>query len=80
MVWPGNAYHFGFSARQLPHIGFLHEDNPDTFSFLDPDVMIRGVHLVPVFSLGCTPDWLGPSFVQSKEDGNEDWRKFYVNM
>ncbi|KAF9237876.1 hypothetical protein BU15DRAFT_48194 [Melanogaster broomeanus] len=55
----------GFSARRLYRVGFLTED---------PELVIRGVHLIPAFSEGRTPDYLGPSFVRPEEDQDEDWR------
>jgi hypothetical protein len=58
----------------------LNEDDPDAFGFLEPDVVIRGAHLVPKFSLGETAEFLGPSFVRQEEDSDEDWQGFYVNM
>ncbi|KAF8121257.1 hypothetical protein EV363DRAFT_1568842 [Boletus edulis] len=70
----------GFGARHLPRIEFLHEDDPDAFSFLDPDVVIHGVHLIPTFSLGHTSELLGPSIARQKEDGDEDWQSFDVNI
>ena len=70
----------GFSARRLPRIEFLPEDDPDAFSFLDPDVVIRGIHLIPMFSLGRTSELLGPSIARQEKDGDEDWQAFDVNM
>ncbi|KAF8554688.1 hypothetical protein OG21DRAFT_1508697 [Imleria badia] len=75
-----SSYPSGFSGRRLHHIGFLDEDDPDVFGFLNPDVVIRGAHLVPTFSLGEMDELLGPSFVQREEDSDEDWRAFYVNI
>ncbi|KAF9232300.1 hypothetical protein BU15DRAFT_21088, partial [Melanogaster broomeanus] len=74
------AHSAGFSARRLYRVGFLTEDDPDAFGFLDPDLVIRGVHLIPAFSEGRTPEYLGPSFVRPEEDQDEDWRTFDVNM
>jgi hypothetical protein len=70
----------GFAARQLHRIGFLDESDPDAFSFIDLSVVVRGVHLIPTFSLGRTGNWLGPSFVRHEEDQDEDWVGFYVNL
>ncbi|KIO03576.1 hypothetical protein M404DRAFT_26885 [Pisolithus tinctorius Marx 270] len=74
---PGGS---GFAARRLYRVGFISDDDPDAFGFLDPDVVIRGVHLIPAFSLGRTSEYLGPSFVRPDEDLHEDWRYFDVNM
>jgi hypothetical protein len=72
----------GFAARRLPRIGFIHEDDEDAFGFLDPDLVIRGIHLIPTFRLGRTSDLLqGPSLARGKEDhDDEDWRSFDINM
>lgn len=56
----------GFGARRLPRLEFLSEDDPDAFIFLDPDVVICGVHLIPI--------------ARQEEDGDEDWQSFDVNM
>ncbi|KAF9230710.1 hypothetical protein BU15DRAFT_83296 [Melanogaster broomeanus] len=67
------AHSAGFSARRLYRVGFLTEDDPDAFGFLDPDLVIRGVHLIPAFSGGRTPTTWVPSFVRPEEDQDEDW-------
>ncbi|KAI6118067.1 hypothetical protein F5141DRAFT_1000156 [Pisolithus sp. B1] len=53
----------GFAARWPYWVGFIPEDDPDTFGFLDPDLIIHGVHLIPAFSLRQTAEYLGPSFI-----------------
>jgi len=55
-------------------------DDPGCFGFLDPDQVIRGVHLIPAFAHGRTDHYMGPSFIHREEDGDTDWRYFYVNM
>ena len=70
----------GFSARHLPRIEFLPEDDSDAFSFLDPDVVIHGIHLIPTFSLGRTSELLGPLIARKEKDSDEDWQAFDVNM
>ena len=73
-------YHSGFGVHHLPRIEFLHENNPDVFSFLNPEVIICGVHLIPTFSLGWTSELLGPSIAWEKQDRDEDWQSYDVNM
>jgi hypothetical protein len=70
----------GFSKKRLHRIGFLTEDDPGCFGFVDPDQVIRGVHLIPGYAHGRTTKYLGPTFARREEDGDEDWRYFYVNM
>ena len=56
-------YTSGFSAKQLPCIGFLRGDDPCAFGFIDPDVVIWGTHLIPAFEKGQTDKLLSESFV-----------------
>lgn len=63
----------GFSAHCLPRIGFLPEDDPDAFGFLDPNIVVYGVHLIPAFSLGKTEELLGRSFARHANDDDKDW-------
>ena len=79
--WFGRDTSFcsGFGHRRYPRIGF---DDPEyAFTFLDPDQIIRGVHLIPGFAHGKSSDTLpGPSLARLPSDKNEDWLYFYVNM
>jgi hypothetical protein len=81
--WFGRNLRFksGWAAKRLHQIGFLKHDNPDgAFGFLDPENVIRGVHLIPGFHYGQTTDLLGPSDIRRPDDNNQDWVYFYVNM
>ncbi|TFY82301.1 hypothetical protein EWM64_g1718 [Hericium alpestre] len=69
----------GFAARRLPHIGFINQ-GPEAFGFLDPQVVIRGVHLIPHFSDGCTSDLLDASIARQPQEQDEDWAFHYVNI
>lgn len=79
----------GFTARRLPRVGFLDTDNPGAFGFLNPEVVIRGVHLIPAFHYGRTGELLkGPSVARQHyvddddptAQAETDWQYFYVNM
>ena len=74
----------GWDAKQLPRLQFFDEENlANAFSFVDPDSVIRRVHLIPAFGLGLTDELLGPSFVRQESETNEsnkDWCYYYVNM
>lgn len=73
----------GFQARRLPRVGFVDAGNNDggpAFGFLDPQHIIRGVHLGPAFAHGRTAELLGPSIARRPEDQDEDWQYFYVMM
>lgn len=73
-----NVRHFGadstsgFTARRLHRIGFVEAGDPDAFGFVDPDVVLRGVHLIPSFAHGHTSEYLGPSFVRPATDDDKD--------
>jgi hypothetical protein len=74
---------FGWKTRRLPKVGFV-PNSPDAgspaFGFLDPAQVIRGVHLIPCFSEGLTGDLLEPSLARLPDEGDLDWRCYYVNM
>ena len=56
----------GWKNRCLHAIGFiLSGDNYSSqFGFLDPQIIIRGVHLIPSFNTGKTETLLGKSFIR----------------
>jgi hypothetical protein len=70
----------GWQARRLHRLGFIHGEESDAFSFLDPDEIIRGAHLIPAFAHGVTDELLGPSIARQDDEGDKDWRYFYVGM
>ncbi|KAJ3531672.1 hypothetical protein NM688_g7542 [Phlebia brevispora] len=81
--WLGHdsTWHSGWHTRCLPRIGFVPEDDVDAFGFLDPQEVVRGVHLILAFAHGKTDELLsGPSIAQAHSDGDEDWQYFYVNI
>ena len=75
------SYRGGWKSRRLHRIGFVGADDDMAFGFLDPQEVIRGVHLIPTFHHGRTTTLLPPSItarVPSEKD--EDWYYYYVNM
>ena len=70
----------GWKAKRLHQVGFLPVSDPGAFDFLDPDLVVRAIQLVPRFAAGRTPKLLGPSIVRPASDNDEDWQYFYVNM
>ena len=71
----------GWKAKRLFQVGFLLADDPgSSFNFLDPDLVIRAVHLIPRFAAGRTAMFLGPSIGRPESDNDEDWLHFYVSM
>ena len=79
-IEPG--YLSGSKAARLPKVGFVEDTDEDAFGFLDPDLIIRGSHLIPAFNSGRTSilmPYNGPTVARSPGE-NDDWTNFYVNM
>jgi len=76
--WLGRNPHYdaGWEKRRLYLAGYV----PGGFGFLDPALIIRGAHLIPAFAFGRTSEILGPSIARLNNEGNEDWKYYYVNM
>ena len=76
------GYRSGSRVARLPKVGFVEATDEDAFGFLDPDLIIRGSHLVPDFNSGRTRDLLaynGPTVARSPDE-EDDWMNYYVNM
>ena len=76
------GYCSGSKAARLPKVGFVEDADEGTFGFLDPDLIIRGSHLIPDFNSGRTCDLMpydGPTIARSPGE-KDDWMNFYVNM
>jgi hypothetical protein len=74
-------YRGGWKSRRLHRITFVDGDDDAAFGFLDPQDIIRGVHLIPAFNDGRTVDLLPPSAIaRPRSSDHEDWKYFYVNM
>lgn len=74
-------YKAGWKAKRLHRLGFLLSEDRGAFGFLDPNEVIRGVHLIPAFAYGRTSDILGPnpSIARQPHENDEDWTFYYVN-
>ncbi|OJA15138.1 hypothetical protein AZE42_07562 [Rhizopogon vesiculosus] len=62
----------GWAAKRLQRLELFDVDTPaDAFGFLDPDSVVRGVHLIPAFAFDVSgePDEVDP-----------DWHFYYINM
>ncbi|KAI0710356.1 hypothetical protein C8T65DRAFT_807981 [Cerioporus squamosus] len=77
----------GFKAKRHPRIGFVPHDDGIPFGFLDPTVVIRGSHIMPVPSYDHTPDLLPPSIArhgqnvyEKPEYHDQDYQYYVVNM
>jgi hypothetical protein len=55
----------GWESKRLRQVGFV--DGEGGFGFIDPQQIIRAVHLIPAFHYGKTTSLLGPSAVRQKE-------------
>lgn len=68
----------GWKSQRLHRVGFVDSDNPEAFGFLDPNEVIRGVHMIPAFAHGHTSDLLAPSIARQAVENDEDWRFYYI--
>ena len=69
-------------VARLPKVGFIENADEDAFGFLDPDLVIRGSHLIPDFNSGQTQDLMpynGPTVAQPL-NLKDDCINFYVNI
>ncbi|KAG2029599.1 hypothetical protein BDR03DRAFT_808121, partial [Suillus americanus] len=70
----------GWAAKRLPRVGFYDGNDESAFGFLDPDLVVRGVQLIPAFRHLCTTALLGPSIARQAADNDKDWDWYCVNM
>ena len=77
-------YSFGRQQARLPKVGFIPDSDDFAFGFLDPSLVLRGCHLLPVFGDGRTTELLNTtpgSITQARPSGEQDdWMNFYVGM
>jgi hypothetical protein len=75
------GYTAGFQQGRLPMIGFVPDSDPEAFGFLDPSLVIRGCHLLPVFVNGRTTHLLNTKHTVGRPLNEvDDWANFYVNV
>jgi hypothetical protein len=70
----------GWSKKHLNGVSFIPSDEVGAFGFLNPALVIRGVHLIPNFPWGFTNLRLPPSIACPIADGDQDWDSYYVNL
>ena len=71
----------GWKARRLHRIGFFDSEDERAFGFLDPNEIIRAVHLIPAFAHGLIDNLPSDSLARHPEDEyHEEWKYYYVNM
>ncbi|KAG1842750.1 hypothetical protein DFJ58DRAFT_731909 [Suillus subalutaceus] len=61
-------------------VGFYDGDDESAFGFLDPDLVVRGVQLIPAFRYQRTTALLGLSIACQAADKDEDWDWYCINM
>jgi hypothetical protein len=65
------------SANSLDCLSFPPMSDEGSFGFIDPELVLRGCHLIPAFSQGKRySDTIGLSKLARD---SEDWQKYYVN-
>jgi len=62
----------GFETRRLHRIGLMEPQLPESYGFIDPSDVLRGVHLIPGFEIGRIPSNL--------TEDKEEWEYFYISM
>ncbi|PPR05279.1 hypothetical protein CVT24_007887, partial [Panaeolus cyanescens] len=76
----------GWDTQRLHRLRFVpHNTSSAAFGFLDPDCVIRGIHLLPAFAHGTTSEYLPCESVARNEEtklaiGNKDYCYYYINM
>lgn len=67
----------GFLPQRLHRVGFT--DGPRAITFLNPDLVLRSVHLIPAFAHGKT-EYLGSSVIRRELPQRDiaDWTYYYV--
>ncbi|KAH9953546.1 hypothetical protein BC827DRAFT_1145930 [Russula dissimulans] len=61
----------GFETRRLHRIGLMEPESPESYRFMDPGDVLRGIHLIPAFEIG-------KHATELMDDS--DWEYFYISM
>ncbi|KAG6827318.1 hypothetical protein H0H92_012339 [Tricholoma furcatifolium] len=70
-----------WKSRRLHKVGFVDSEDDTAFGFLDPERIIRGVHLIPSFCHGRTRELLPPSqSARAPSENDEDYRLYNIGM
>ena len=72
----GPTWKSGWEARRLDHIGFVPQEDFNTFGFLNPSTVVHAAHLIPAFVYGRTIEPCSPSVAREDEG---DWEYYYVD-
>ena len=77
-----DSFKRGWQTWRLHHLEFMDARRPGAFGFLDPSVVIRGVHLIPVFAHDRTFEFLPlqNSVARMPLNEDKDWHFYYIGM
>ena len=80
--WYGLDVHAqsGFKAHQLHQVGFLDSNDLGAFGFINPQDLIRAVHLISAFEFRKTSSLLSQSIGHREDEGHNDYEQYYFNM
>ncbi|PBL04026.1 hypothetical protein ARMGADRAFT_874976, partial [Armillaria gallica] len=70
----------GFKAKRPHWVGFVDGSDQEAFGFISPTDVIQAVHLLPVYQLGTTSDFLAPSIAQRPNENDKDYERYSVAM
>ncbi|KAI3616934.1 hypothetical protein WG66_004167 [Moniliophthora roreri] len=82
-------YEWGWKKKRLPQLCFVPSSDPNTFGFVDLELVIWGAHLIPAFSVGVTDELLPEDSIahiyESFQDTDyvikeRDWNYYNVNI
>jgi hypothetical protein len=75
--WYESVQSHAWETCTLGRVRFMPIADPNAFGFVDPGVVLRACHMIPVFSLGQR----NPSEyrISALAGDKHDWRKYYVN-
>jgi hypothetical protein len=77
----GGQSEWGLHCSRMPRVGFLPAEEPSAFGFVNPEDVLRRVHIIPAFNYGRTGEYMGPSaFGRCASENDSDWVYYYVNM
>ncbi|KAF7793821.1 hypothetical protein EIP86_004942 [Pleurotus ostreatoroseus] len=69
-----------FKSLRLPLVGFVSEDVPGAFGFLDPAQVIRAAHIMPAEEFGLKDGLMGSALRRERPAENADWNFYHVGM
>ena len=76
-------YPCGWSEKRLHRLQFFGQENEDAFGFLDPESVVRGVHIIPAFgyyhSRGLLAGGSRRRRIVETDDPDADWKYYYIN-